>query len=367
MIHRWLSITALAALLPAQQTKVLPKGMDLVEGPSVFQYPFGTVNHGIQMLVDADQITAGVAVIQGMRFRPTQQTQTTTGWTRNYTVTAYTVAMNAQTFSLLSSPYDPNLVLGGATPTVVFSGPLTLPATAPLTLTPASFSIQIPFSTPYVFDASLGNLALMVELNDTAPPVTCRVDAVQFRNTGTTTVPTGIVAPIDTAGCVVSGTSMTSATTDTLAILGGAVQTQLTASPPGAFPAAFVALGFDRGNTDLGFLGLQPGCFARINGSFLDTIAIAGPGGFAPVVWNIPFDPNLLGAGAITQSVGLAPSLLLSDSVVTNAEAIRVGDSVLPTPKTNCGFHTVSGATNAWFKGVVGEFSPVIQLDGTFP
>jgi hypothetical protein len=366
MIHRLLCTTALAALLPAQQTKVLPKGMDFVEGPAVLTFPFNSGNPtcGIQLLINAGEITQGVAVITGFWFRPTQQTQTTVAFSKPYQVTAYTVAMNAANFEAMPSPYDPTTVLGGATPTLVFSGSVSVPATTPLQLTPAPFSIHVAFSTPYLFDSSQGNLVLMFESTDnTTIPNTARVDAVTLSETATT----GIVAPIDTQGCIVLGRSLTSSTSAASAVLGGTLSTQLTASPPGSLPAAFVVLAFDRADTDLAILGMTPGCMARIAGTFMDSIVIDLGSGLPPVLWGIPLDPNLLGAAAITQAVGLAPSGLLGDSVISNAEAIRVGDSG-PAGKTMMvGFHSVTSTTNLWAHGTTGMNTPVVQLEGVFP
>ncbi len=354
-----------SAHLVAQQTKVLPIGMDFVEGPTVFINPFNQANPtcGIQVLIDASNFHPGPAVLTGLRFRPTQQTQTSISFTKPYQVNLYVVPTTATAFEATLSPYDPNAVIAGATPTQVFNGPLTLPATTPLTVTPAPFAIYIPFAAPFLYDPAAGNLLVMLESTDLTPvPTTCRIDAVQFRETDIT----GVVAPIDGQGCVVAGASLQASTAATSVVIGSTIQTTLTATPPLAFVAAYAVLAFARADTDLAVIGM-PGCTGRIQGTFLDQILIAGPGGLPPVTWPVPADPNLIGVAAVAQTIGLAASGLLQDSVISNAEALRVADSALRVPSMMAGFHTVSGSVNAWFHGTLGEFTPIVQLEGIFP
>jgi hypothetical protein len=352
----------LAPILSAQQTKVLPKGMDFVEGPSVLTPPFSTTTQGMQILFDASEVTTSVAVLTGMRFRPTQATQSSASFTKPYLVTAYHVSTTAAAFEALASPYDPNLVIAGAAPTQVFNGPLTLPATGPLAITPAPFSIYIPFTPAFVYDSSLGNLLLQIDTADLTPtPGTYRIDAVQFRFTPSS----GIVSDIDGQGCVVAGNSLLSSTLDDNVIVGGSIDTTLTSSALGAFPAVIATLGFDRADTDLGVIGMS-GCIARVAGNLIADLVLETPAGYPLLSRAIPPDPVFFGVPLVTQSLGLAASGLLGDSVVSNAEAMRICGSSL-TITGMCGFRTVAGATDAWFHGTVGQITPVIQLEGVIP
>lgn len=326
--------------------------MDYVEGPSVYTYPFGRVDGAIQLLIDADQITQGVAVITALRFRPSQQTQTVASYTKNYQVTAYTVATAAAQMVA-----DLGINTGSATGTVVFLGPLTLPAAGPLAVQPAPFSIAIPFQAPYVFDGTQGNLLLLVETADQGPVTgTYRIDAVQFRSNTIT----GLVAPIDLQGCTAGGAGLTSSTAEANAILGGGIVTTVTSSLPGAFPSVLTALSFSRRDIDLGPLGM-PGCTARIGpDAFLVLLEVGGA--YPPATWGVPATPALEAAAVLTQSVGLTAAGLLG-AVVSNAEAIRIGSNQSPTPRTNTAFRAGAG----WFIGNAGEFAPVVQLEGAFP
>jgi hypothetical protein len=65
-------VAVLAALLPAQQHKVVPPGMDNVEGPSVYTYPFGRVDAGMYVLCDAGQVTMAQGIVTGLSFRASQ-------------------------------------------------------------------------------------------------------------------------------------------------------------------------------------------------------------------------------------------------------------------------------------------------------
>jgi hypothetical protein len=99
-----LLVAACATALQAQQTKVIPQGMDFVEGPEVSTVPFSATTSGIQLLIEASQITQSVGVLNGIRFRPTQSTQSSAGFTKNYQILAYTVPTTAAAFE--ASAFD---------------------------------------------------------------------------------------------------------------------------------------------------------------------------------------------------------------------------------------------------------------------
>ncbi|MEQ1633972.1 MAG: hypothetical protein ABL997_16450 [Planctomycetota bacterium] len=366
MIHRILFATLCAAALPAQQLKVVPAGMDFVEGPAVSTPPFSAVTSGIQLLIDASQVTTSVGFLNGIRFRPSQMTgtQSSAAFTKNYQINVYTVPTTAAAFEASASPYDLNAIIAGATPTLVFNGPMSFPATGPLAVAPAPFSIHFPFTTPYVFDGTQGNLLIMIESTDTgATGGTFRIDAVQFRDDTIT----GIAAAIDTAGCVVSGASLSSAVDATQLVDGGAINVSLASSPPTAFPAAIATLGLSRADIDLAILGL-PGCTGRAGSLDLSQFAVATSGVYPVISWPIPSSTVFTGLALVSQSLGLAASGNFADSAVSNAHALRIGENLMPATVTAMyGFHTVTTSVNAWFHGTVGQITPVVELDGLFP
>jgi hypothetical protein len=356
-----ISAALLTALLPGrflagQQHKVVPSGMDNVEGPSVYTYPFGRVDAGMYLLCDADQVTTALGIVNGLSFRASQQTTSSAGYTKPYRVTAFVVAANAAAMAALASPFDPNNVLNGATGTVVFQGPLTLPSIGPLAVAPAAFNISIPFASPFVFDGSQGNLLLLVETTDTtAVSGTYRVDAVQFRST----VIEGIAAAIDAGGCAAGGATLAIATADASVVVGSAIDTTVTASAAGAFSLAFAALGLDRADLDLAPLGL-PGCTSRLGSSFV-LQALVPAGSFPHALWPIPASPAYVGIQLFTQ--GIAVPAAGAGIAVSNAQALRLGSNALPVIHAQSAFR-VGGQ---WFQSTTGALMPVVQLDGVFP
>jgi hypothetical protein len=352
-----LAAALLAALLPAQQHKVVPPGMDNVEGPSVYTYPFGRVDAGMYILCDADQVTTAPGIVTGLSFRASQQTTSTAGYTKPYRVTAFTVAANAAAMTALGTPFDPNNVVAGAVGTVVFQGPLTLPPVGPLAVAPAAFNISIPFAVPFVFDGSQGNLLLLIETVDTtAVTGTYRVDAVQFRST----VIEGIAAAIDAGGCAAGGATLTIATADASVVVGSAIDTTVTASTAGAFSLAFGALGLDRADLDLSPLGL-PGCTSRLGTNFVLQALVPAGGGFPHALWTIPASPAYVGTQLFTQAIAVPAAG--AGIAVSNAQALRLGSNALPVIRAQSAFRVGT----QWFQSTVGGLMPVVQLDGVFP
>lgn len=350
-------LALLASLLPAQQHKVLPAGMGFVEGPLVYTYPFGRHSGAIQLLYDADQITAAQGVLQGMRFRQSQVTATQThpGYTKNYKVTAYTV-----TTSAAAMQPDPALNIGGAAGTVVFQGPLTLPPIQPLATQPAAFGIHIPFAAPYVFDGSQGNLLLIVETDDTsAVPPSYRLDAVNF----TFGQATGLTTGIDAQGCVVNGESLTLACSEVSVTVGGSLTQTITSSSTGAFPLVAGAVGFDVQQVDLGSIGM-PGCTSWPVSPLAQFAFENGGGGYPAIVWTLPNDPSIEGLALASQALGIAASGLLGDSVTSNGVGSRIGGATGPANNMGMSFRS---ATGNWFMGTNGVFMAVVELEGVFP
>jgi hypothetical protein len=344
------------ASVDAQQ-KVLPGGMDFVEGPLVYTYPFGRATAAIQLLYDADQVTLQQGVVLGMHLRQSRVTATQLypSYTKNYQVTAYTVAASAASMAA-----DPAINIGSATGTVVFQGPLTLPAVTNVTTFPAPFGIHIPFSVPYAFDGSTGNLLLVLETADTAavPTGSYRIDAVLF-NTGTTT---GIAANLDDLGCTVAGKSLLMAINAAPAVVGGSIDQTMTSSATGAFPVVLAALSLGIQPISLAVFGM-PGCTSWLAPFEMQFAFENSGGGYPTVTWALPLDPGIEGLPLAGQALGIAPTGLLSDSVTSNGVAVRIGRNGPPIVKANMSFR----AAGAWSMGGTGAFLAVVALDGVFP
>ena len=346
----------LAAPAAAQQ-KVLPGGMDFVEGPLVYTYPFGRATAAIQLLYDADQITLQQGVVLGMHLRQSRVTaaQLYPSYTKNYQVTAYTVATNAASMAA-----DPALNIGAATGTVVFQGPLTLPAVTNITTFPAPFGIHIPFSVPYAFDGSAGNLLLVLETADTVavPTGSYRIDAVLFNNSQTT----GIVANLDDLGCSVGGQSLLLGMNAAPAVVGGVIEQTMTSSSTGAFPVVMAALSLGVQPVSLAPFGM-PGCTSWLAPFSLQFAFENASGGYPTVTWALPLAPWIEGLPLAGQALGIAPSGQLTDSVTSNGVAARIGRNGPPVVKADMSFR----AAGAWAKGMTGALLAVVALDGVFP
>lgn len=344
----------LCSLLPAQQTKTVPNGFDLVEGPSMFTYPFGRVDAGLQVLSNADQVTLSSGVITAIRFRVTQQTTSSNaGYTKNYRVTAYTVATNAA-----SMVADLATNIGTATGTVVFNGPVTLPSSGPLLVAPAPFQVSMPCNPPYAFSGSQGNLLLLIETTDQgAVSGSYRIDSVTFRNT----VVEGIVADVDGAGCTAGVAALRITGNATQAVIGGNVDLTLTSTVPGAFPVALSCFAFDRPLTDLTPIGM-PGCRSWLGALVFQVLTETG-GSYPHSVIAVPANPGLEGVQVFAQTLGLPPPATLQGAVSSNALAIRIGQQGLPVVRNQCAFRAAAG----WFISGAGESLPIVQLEGVFP
>jgi len=347
------TLAVLAAPAFAQIQKTLPAGMDFVEGPLVYTYPFGRQTGAMQLLYDGNVISSSPRLITGIRFRQSQVTaaQAYPSYTQDYTVTMWTVSTPA-----VSMVADPTINNGGAPGTVVFQGPLTLPAVAPLAVQPAGFDIAIPLTTPYLFDPSQGGLQIVIETNAAVAPPSglYRIDAVNFAYAAVT----GLSTNIDTHGCTSPAGSLTLAVDSASAIVGGSLVQNVTSSNNGAFPAILCAVDFQGMQTSLAPFGM-PGCtawvVAPITRFALENLA----GGYSPIVWTLPATPILEGVGLVSQVLGLPASGLTSDMVTSNGYGTRVGGATGPTRNMNMSFR----ATSAWSMGTNGVFVAVAKLE----
>ncbi|MCA8976565.1 MAG: hypothetical protein KDC98_17725 [Planctomycetes bacterium] len=338
-------------------TKVLPAGMDLVEGPSVYTYPFGRPDGAIQLLYDATRVTQGVGLVTGLRFRQSQVTaaQTHPGYTKDYKVTAYTV-----TTSAAGMVADLATNVGSAVGHVAFQGTLTLPPIQPLAVQPAPFNITIPFTSPFAFDGSQGNLLLVVETDDlNAVQSGYRIDAVNFSASQVT----GLTTSIDVQGCAVGANSLALTCSETSVVVGGSLTQTVTSSVTGAFPVIFAAVGLGGQAVDLTPYGMV-GCTQWPSSPLVQLTLENTTGGYPPIAWSLPNAPSIEGVGLVSQAFGVAASGALSASVTSNGVGSRIGGAAGPTVDMGMAFRSSSGS---WFMGTNGVFVAVAELEGIFP
>jgi hypothetical protein len=163
------ALLALPVAGPARgATLVVPLANETVEGNSQSPVPFGTAL-GIlqpmrgQQVYDASAFQAaasGPVTITAIRFRADQST-TSTGPNQYDQIDVHLSTTSAPVDGL-DPTLDPNV---GSDDTQVFSGTFIWDPCGPGTATcglPFPFDLEIPFSTPFVYDPSQGNLLLDV-------------------------------------------------------------------------------------------------------------------------------------------------------------------------------------------------------------
>jgi hypothetical protein len=342
------------AALAAQQTKVLPAGMDHVEGQVSLGFLFGRVDADFFLLYDAGQITTGQAQLTGIDFRQNQQASPVVGFTKPYRVTAYTVPTNAAGMIALGSVVNVPAIVGSATGTVVMQSPVVLAARTSLSVAPGPFDINFPFSVPYPFDATQGNLLLRIQATDSTPVSgSYLVDAVAF------SVGYGIVTDVEPTGCPNGAASVSLATANASVVAGRSIDTTLTVTP--GVGALLVALSLDRADLDLTPFGM-PGCTSRVGPTLAQQTLLPAPPAAPHALWPIPAAPAFVGTPLFTQAAALSPGG--APPALSNTEGLRIGASQATPIKATMAAWT--GSLYVQFTNSL-ELMPVVRLDGTFP
>lgn len=346
-----------ATTATAQQPLTLPKGFDFVPGPNVYTYPFGRDTGALQLLIDGDQVSSGVALLNGISFRTDNvaSNRTAPEYTKNYRVTAYTVAQVAANMAA-----DPASNIGGATGTVLFDGPMTLPPVTELEIAPGTFNITIPFNSNYIFNPTNGNLLFVIETTDNVPTNsgTYRIDAVVLRDDRVE----GVVEEIEAAGCTRFGRSVTLSADEDFVYLGNTASIQISTSDPAAIPLVAVGYGFNRTDVPLLPLGFAFDCVLRTNPDAV-FFSFQSGGAYPDLQFPLPTNSSLEGTAAVIQGVGITAGGP-SQWPVSNTLGARVGGANPPLQKIMSSFQNTSGG---WFIGSVGTFVPVFRLEGFIP
>src|SRR5262245_58507759 len=298
MHFRPLAAAVLGTALAAQQTKVLPAGMDQVEGQIALGLLFSRSDADFFLLYDADRITTGQAQLTGISFRQNQQSSPVAGVTKPYRVTAYTVPMNAAGMIALGSVVNSVAsIVGSASGTVVMQSPVVLAARTTLSVAPGPFDINFPFSVPYSFDAAQGNLLLRIQATDsTSVGSSYLVDAVAM------SAGYGIVTAVQATGCPSGATSVSIRTQNTSVVTGRSIDTALTVTP--GVGALLVALSLDRADLDLTPFGM-PGCASRVGPTVAVQTLLPAPPAVPHALWPMPVGPAFVGTSLFTQAAAL--------------------------------------------------------------
>ncbi len=158
LICTWAVATMVASA--AAQTVIVPAAANGVDASSSTSYPFDAATIHVQYIYDSSHFTAqGIAApiqISRIRLRANQPTSAV-NWAGG---------SSQLQLDLSTAPID-HLVIGGtfaanhgADRTTVFNGPLTTPPGSAPVGVPGPFHVDIPFTTPFVYDPNLGDLTL---------------------------------------------------------------------------------------------------------------------------------------------------------------------------------------------------------------
>jgi len=156
-----LGIAALATTALAQSTLVVPNGFAGTVGNSNNAYPWsrGTASMRIQQVYDDTNFTLqGVnypVIIQGMKFRP-YPGATTVSWAGgSWPNVRVDMATCPSDFTAVSTTFATNL---GPDLTTVVNGPVTVtPGSALGTGVVVPWHVDVPLTTPFVYDPSTGS------------------------------------------------------------------------------------------------------------------------------------------------------------------------------------------------------------------
>lgn len=356
-----LLLTSLATPLTAQQTRVVPPGYDVLEGNSLYSYPF-RIDGAIQVIYGSDQFgTSGTALLRGMSYRANAPFAAFTGFSKRMKVTLY---------GTLTAPAvmtkDPTANIGGATGTVAFDTTLNLPTVPAVTRAPGPFQLAIPFTSIYTLDTQKHHLLTHVEPGDatTLPTSSWNLDAVNHYATQAF-ARRAVVGE----GCTNASGYGLSISVSSASYAGGTLGVSLrrtSTTPIGSFPTAFHGIDFAVQRTgypfDLAPAGMS-GCLLQIDPQLVFAEPESTSGTYNDLSIAIPNDPKLLGLPYLTQALGATatgPGSVLTDCY----QIVNSPGSGVP-PASQGIFYVARTAT--WSASGVGAYYPVTRFDGVFP
>ncbi|HEU4418151.1 MAG TPA: hypothetical protein VFT55_04385 [Planctomycetota bacterium] len=315
---------------PAQTFHPVPAHADVVDGHRSSSIPFGSPGFRTQILVDATHIGPNGAVLNSLSFRLDRQSSSALGPAQVPNVTIE-LSHTSVAIGSLSTTFATNVT--GPT-TVVFQGTVSVPAPQVGFAGPLPWNIVIPFTQPYSFATSQGNL--LIDIVGANPGggglATPELDVVQVGGSATRFGTGGIGTLFKSARLSVSTGNPFHVETRLLSP-GHTIDfvSRMPFTPPGV-----LALGTAPQPVpiDLGPLG------APMNFLYIDPIVLApltwvqvpNPLPFTPPAFEatVPIivanNPALIGITLYGQSATLEPLANPLGLVLGNAIEVRIGD-----------------------------------------
>lgn len=172
--------SVLAAVLPAQQTKIVPSAAATADGNTLSVYPFGYTTGRSQHIIDGAALVKTTALIKDLSLRADSNTNDPGRRIQSLTVT---IGYTSATPTNLSRTFASNRL---STQTVVFSGTYNLPPQTPQTNQP--FNITWKLAQTFQYLRRKGNLLLEFVIPGTPGKSNYFVDAHRQTRPGGGTV-----------------------------------------------------------------------------------------------------------------------------------------------------------------------------------
>ena len=356
------SATLLASSAFAQTNRVIPTVCTTTEGNDLGSYPFGRATCRSQQIWEGTSLGTATALINAMAYRADNDNSIGSSVT-SFSSVQVSVSTTTVSPAAMSTTFASNIT---GTPTVVFNGPLSLPAYTSTERGVAPFAAQLPFSTPVVFLVP-GNHLLVDTTTSGANPTSpswvmdSMLPGGVVRGIGLT----GTTSGFDNLQLLVSANGPLSQGRFEALIPGGSIilfaQANRVFTGGMMFGATTLATPFD-----LGTLG-APGNFVYIQPAVTIPFVMTS-GGIAiraSFPLTVPAVPGYVGSSVYAQAyVADAPANTLG-IVTTRAVEMTIGQAgPHMTRQLNATVPTSMTGTYQYVSGILG--GPVCRFSGVF-
>lgn len=315
-------VTKLVGVTPVVASTVVPAGYESTSGASNNSFPFGSYNlHYMQAHAASD--FSGNLTIQGMavrnRLNNAQIAQSRTMVIR--------VGYTTKPATALDTTFANNWA---GSPTTVFNGVLNTPALAAQT-SPKVWTLQIPYSTPFVYAPARGNFLMEAQNFSTSGTFNyfdaAQATTVQASRLYNTTSPTattgtlqanyGVILQLQVAGSL-GGVRLTNSGVPTINS-----SFNLNLSNAGASKIAILWLGGTQLNASLG--AIAPGCTLYSSLDILLGAVVSNASGAGTIAFGLPNNLSLVGLTFYNQYIVLDSGANTLGITFSNGGAGKIG------------------------------------------